>query len=1533
MRKYTRQLLNLGVVIALVLMTGSPLAAWSAPNHYRVPQDASGDVRGPTIAIQLSAEDYRAAPALSPYYLVDYGSFVWLEIPATQLSRLETSGLSYQRGETTIGSYNFKFDPLDGEPILPAHLQQESSATEPGLYLIQFIGPITDHWLADASQSGIKLLQYYAHNAYLAWGTGAQLERLDGKNYVRWSGVFQPAYKFNPNLNSLKGRIENVAITFYNDGNIERTLDAFTGMGGEVIQAFPAQPDKAFYTAIVALEADRLAEAARLSTVWAMDYASPNPGLDDESGDQISVGNYTGTLPFVGYRNWLIPHGVDGTGVVFADVDTGLDTNTSATAHLDIRGRIAAFVDYTGGSTTTDTDGHGTHTAGIIAGNGALGITDTNGFLYGLGMAPNTQLVVQNALLGSAWPPTGGWQRLSKDTVLNGAVGSNNSWYTGVSGAQGYSAAARTHDLMVRDANFDTTSVAEPIIMVFSAGNSGSGASTITEPKEAKNLISVGASENYRPDNPLGSGCGASSNIENIVSFSSRGPALDGRLLPNIAAPGSDVASLRSATGSYSGCGQVVAGQPNYVYMSGTSMAAPHVSGGAALITQWWQATHVGLVPSPAMVKALLINGASDMTGAANLPNNSEGWGRMNLNNVIYTGVPSEYYDQQTVLGATGETWQKTLTVADPTKPVKVSLVWTDAAGAAGANPALVNNLNLTVVNSGSTYQGNVFTGGWSSTGGSADTLNNIENVYLPSGTTGALQITIAAVNIAGDGIPYNADTTDQDFALVVYNVRADGGTIAGTVTNAAAGTPLLGAKVTATQGATEKIAALSGVDGMYAMFVPTGTYSLEAAAYGYLPAHRSGVEVTLNTTTTQHFSLTAAANYVISGTVTDNATGYPLDATITVDGEPFDPPVASAQTNPATGYYSLTLAGGQAYTLTVSALLHTSEVRGIGTPTGNQTQDFALVATTTNGGLAGWVRNYYTNDPIPNATVTVASTGNPSDQTDADGYFEIFNLAPGIYTATATANLYSPATLDNIQVLSSNVTIRTFLLPTSQLNYVPGQLNRTLRLGQVATDTAGLVISNTGAGALNFTLREGIGGFAPLQPAANSLLVVAANGTALATQAITTALQSLNYTYGVAATRTAFEAMTVGQLLAYEAVIYSGPTDTSTTANDNPSNTLLRAYLDAGGRVMHVDNDEGYYDRASPYYTEYLQANYGGDDPGTDQSITGEDIMVGIVTNVNNDLYPDYFTPGPDGVRIFRYTAYNNGAGVRTARNNYKTLYLAFDYHYLGGNSTVGDAVETEVMLNALTWLVDGAPLELVPWFSQAPLTGTLSAGAMQNIAISWNASVAQITQPGIYTATLKIDNNDPLAQNTVLPVVLTVLPPAPPANLDIATVGNGNVIRNPLPPYSVGDVVTLTAVPSADWAFSTWSGDLTGATNPTTITLTSNQVITATFVLACVPVAGVDFTYTPTAPKVGQVITFNGTAMTGTAPITYSWNFGDSSPLGSGSPVTHTFPLTSSVRSYTVTLTAENACGTLPVSKSLQVQPLAVFLPLIMR
>jgi subtilisin family serine protease len=733
-------------LLAALILSAAPAAA-GEPVVVRVPSQARA---------QVAAAQVRPAQAL------DYGSFQWLEVDAADLARLDASGVPYVvvPDARQVRVPGFRFDPLtQGEPAIPGELRANS--TNPGFRLVQLIGPPRDSWLSRLAGAGVRVLQYYPHNTYLVWAEPAESTAVANLEFVRWQGVFHPAYKVNADLRGRTGTIANVDVMFYDHGDRKATLDAFTKLGAEILQVHPSQPDGAFYDAILRLDASAVEGVAALGTVLWLGYESPRPVLDDEMSDQILAGNHPGGVPVTGYLSHLSTLGVDGGGVIWAVVDTGVDYD-----HPDLSSHIAGGFSFPGIPAGCDTGttpgadcaggGHGTHVAGIIGGDATGGFSDANGFLYGLGVAPEYSIFAMNSLSATAWPPAGGWQEHSKRAVLGGAVGGNNSWTTGEGPAHGYQASERTHDLMVRDGNFDTAAVAEPFIEVFSAGNSGPNPSTLTAPHEAKNLIATASSVNAR----VGS-------INTISGFSSRGPAVDGRWVPTITSPGEQISSTRNDLGG--DCSTAIGGTSNlYAFCSGTSMASPHTSGAVVLLTDWWRGFHVGANPSPAMAKALLVNGAVDM-GAADIPNANEGWGRINITKVVNPSVPTEYWDQTLLLPATGQDFQVTVGVPNPGQPVKVSLAWTDAAGAVGANPALVNNLDLRVVDGANTYLGNRFTAGWSATGGTPDALNNLENVFIQN-PGGSIDITVAGTAINGDGVPYNGDGTDQDFALVCSN-------------------------------------------------------------------------------------------------------------------------------------------------------------------------------------------------------------------------------------------------------------------------------------------------------------------------------------------------------------------------------------------------------------------------------------------------------------------------------------------------------------------------------------------------------------------------------------------------------------------------------------------------------------------------------------------------------------------------------------------------------------------------------------------
>jgi hypothetical protein len=525
----------------------------------------------------------------------------------------------------------------------------------------------------------------------------------------------------------------------------------------------------------------RLAEIARIDSVFAVEERGQRRKLDEAQG-QIVAGNLSGNVPTApGYIAWLNGRGFSSSQFTSFVVNV-VDDAYSLTGHPDLAsGRIAFQNNPT--NQTGAQGGHGFLNSHIIGGiNTSTGTAfeDASGYNYGLGIAPYARMGVTaifggTASSGTAWESTAYGQS---------ARISSNSW--GFQTATGapiprYDTNAQSYDRIVRDAQTGTAGL-QQMTIVFAAGNDGSGSNTVSTPGTAKNIICVGAGENVRQTGTDGcavSNTGANS-ANDIINFSSRGPVNsaggDGRVKPDIMAPGTHIEAgvPQSNYNGSSVCNQFwPTGQTLYGWSSGTSHSCPAVAGGAALVYQDF--LNKGQpAPSPAMVKAYLMNSATHMTGTGandTLPSNNQGMGRMNLGRA-FDGTARILQDQATVLGATGQTHQVTGSVQTTGQPFRVTLAWTDAPGPTTGAP-YVNNLDLEVTVGGNTYRGNVFSGANSVTGGVADTRNNVESVFIPAGVSGSFTVTVRATNIAGDGVPGNADTTDQDFALVIYNGSA----------------------------------------------------------------------------------------------------------------------------------------------------------------------------------------------------------------------------------------------------------------------------------------------------------------------------------------------------------------------------------------------------------------------------------------------------------------------------------------------------------------------------------------------------------------------------------------------------------------------------------------------------------------------------------------------------------------------------------------------------------------------------------------
>jgi hypothetical protein len=294
--------------------------------------------------------------------------------------------------------------------------------------------------------------------------------------------------------------------------------------------------------------------------------------------------------------------------------------------------------------------------------------------------------------------------------------------------------------------------------------NGNGGTSTQGTPDEAKNIFTIGSTEMQY------AGGAQKTNINDLSSNSAHGPALDGRHIPHMVAPGSYVDST----------------YPNdsFGLMSGTSMASPHVSGAVALFFEQYR-NQYGEDPSPALVKAAFLPVAHDLAGNLDADggtlghpfDSKQGWGRLDASAVLDPDMTVSYFDQAVVLDESGETWTYDLVVSDIYLELRAMLVWTDAPGhgLGGSTDAWVNDLDLSLAVDDHIYLGNNFgADGYSITGGTADGMNNTEGILFSNVQPETYTLTVTAANIGGDGIPNEGDETDQDFALVLYLVSEE---------------------------------------------------------------------------------------------------------------------------------------------------------------------------------------------------------------------------------------------------------------------------------------------------------------------------------------------------------------------------------------------------------------------------------------------------------------------------------------------------------------------------------------------------------------------------------------------------------------------------------------------------------------------------------------------------------------------------------------------------------------------------------------
>ncbi len=776
------------ILAALVLGSGGPIQAQQAPQ----------------IKIVLHAGDAGARQVLVAHdarLIADYTMFSLWTVSGNEARALA--------GSSDALTTHTEFDHLVlRQEVLDTSGGATAEVGEPGrgqqLHLVQFAGPIRDEWLADLRTTGAQVVAYVPYNGYIVWSgekTRAQIARRVAERVeYQWHGPYHPAYRlaaplyapraFHVSPDEPDEPVDVVVQVVHHPGAMA-SVDEILARSEAVLQ----HPYRLLNTITFAarVRASSLpALAAQADVLNVEPWQAPR--RSDERQGQILAGNLNrdATMPAgPGYLNWLQARGLprDPASYPIVDViDDGFDNGSaSVPGHPDFYrlgsygqgSRIAYARDLTGGGRSHSAGGHGTLNLSIVGGyNDRAGAAyrDAQGYQYGLGISPYGRLASTKVFDDQGnWAYFGSIVDLMQGSYSRGSRITNSSWS---SFNNNYDIRAQAFDASTRDADRATPGN-QAVIHVVSAGNAGPTAYSVGAPGTAKNVITVGASENVRPTGT--DGCGytdnEANNAQDIAAFSGRGPTADGRAKPDLVSPGTHVQGAASQVADYDGNGVCdlywPAGQTLYTWSSGTSHASPAVAGALSLLYTYLEARG-STSPSPAMLKAILINSARYVNGAyggGDLPSNEQGWGRADLGMAL-DGVPRIRVDQSVLFSASGQVYEQTGIALDPSKPLRVSLVWTDAPGTPVAAP-WVNDLDLQVTVGGQTYAGNHFYRSTSLPGGTADSTNNVENVYLPAGMGGPLTVRVVAANIAGDGVPGNGDPTDQDFALVIYNAAA----------------------------------------------------------------------------------------------------------------------------------------------------------------------------------------------------------------------------------------------------------------------------------------------------------------------------------------------------------------------------------------------------------------------------------------------------------------------------------------------------------------------------------------------------------------------------------------------------------------------------------------------------------------------------------------------------------------------------------------------------------------------------------------
>jgi subtilisin family serine protease len=594
-------------------------------------------------------------------------------------------------GNSIATTNNFKQQAQQFRKSASKQIQKEQYV------LLQFVKTPTIEEQQKLKEQGATLINSLSKNVYYALVKPDFYNRTSFSKNIRTSITVAPEYKLDPSI--AKGTIPDYATE---GGTIKIVVSYFKGMDAKSIATDlknlnikESKNFESFNEIHLKLPKSQLLEIAKLNWVQNIELIAAPVQSDNKPGvSSHKVNVLNSTIAGLGYA-------LTGKGVKIGIWDSNIEK------HKDHTGRVV-------NKEYEDSNSHGDHVFGTIGGAGLLDPKAK-------GMAPEVKAYTWNFNTQSNGLPV--YVERANSATDDGIELTSNSYGIRLT-APGFN----TFRYDSGDRGDDNVTIKFPYLLnVYSNGNdqgNNSGGFN-TSSKNSKNALHVAAND----PNDI------------ISNYSSFGPTIDGRLVPQIAAVGTEVYSL-----DYNN---------SYQFLSGTSMATPGVSGTLALLYERYKNIYGGAKPIASLMKALVSNTAKDVGNPG--PDYKYGFGNLNGLRAVKAIDNVMFY---TSAIANGASFEKDIVVPSGLTNLKVMLAYTDLPATPGATKILINDLDIKIVKNGTEILPwilNPTSPNANATRG-VDNLNNIEQITIDNPDAGTYKIVVTGTNI-----PLNT----QEFAVV----------------------------------------------------------------------------------------------------------------------------------------------------------------------------------------------------------------------------------------------------------------------------------------------------------------------------------------------------------------------------------------------------------------------------------------------------------------------------------------------------------------------------------------------------------------------------------------------------------------------------------------------------------------------------------------------------------------------------------------------------------------------------------------------